>query len=136
MLYKFDTEYGEISIAKAVITKIVIEAVDRFEGKALISNPRGKVTPVLFSKIGYFDDSSNIEITMGAKGLDVRIFLVLKFGTSIAKVTNQLIEEIQEKIKAITSVEPNSVAVVVAGTLSKQLIRRHIEVKRGRTWLL
>ena len=133
MLYRFNTEYGEISITKAVITKIIIEAVERFDGKVLISNQRGKIVTGLFSKIGYFDDSSNIEINMGPKGLDVRIFLVLKFGTSIAKVTNQLIEEIQHNIKAFTTAEPNSVAVVVAGTLSQQLTRRYIEVKRDRT---
>ena len=134
MLYKFDTEYGEISISKTVITKIIVEAVDRFEGKVLISNPRGKVMTGLFSKIGYFDDISNIEINMGPKGLDVRIFIVIKFGTSIAMVTNKLIDEIQENIKAFTSVAPNSVAVVVAGTLSQQLARRYIEVKRDQLW--
>lgn len=133
MLFRFYTEYGEISITKAVITKIIIEAVDRFDGKVLISNPRGKVVTGLFSKIGYFDESSNIEINMGSRGLDVRIFVVIKFGTSIAMVTNQLIEEIQNNIKAFTTAEPNSVAVVVAGTLSQQLARRYIEVKRDRT---
>ena len=133
MLYRFNTEYGEVSITKAVITKIIIEAVDRFQGKVFISNPRGKVVTGLFSKIVYFDETSNIEINMGSKGLDVRIFIVVKFGTSIAKVTNQLIEEIQNNIKAFTSAEPNSVAIVVAGTLSQQLTRRYIEVKRDRT---
>ncbi len=133
MLYRFNTEYGEISITKAVITKIIIEAVDRFAGKVLISNPRGKVVTGLFSKIGYFDESSNIEINMGSRGLDVKIFIVLRFGTSIALVTNQLIDEIQNNIKAFTTIEPNSVAVVVAGTLSEQLTRRYIEVKRDRT---
>lgn len=133
MLYRFNTEYGEISITKAVITTIIIEAVDRFDGKVLISSSRGKLVPGLFTKIGYFDESSNIEINMGPRGLDIRIFIVLKFGTSIAKATNQLIEEIQNNIKAFTTVEPNSVAVVVAGTLSRQLARRNIEVKRDRT---
>jgi uncharacterized alkaline shock family protein YloU len=70
---------------------------------------------------------------MGSRGLDVRIFIVVRFGTSIAKVTNQLIDEIQNTIKSFTTVEPNSVAVVVAGTLSQQLTRRYIEVKRDRT---
>ncbi len=130
MLYRFETEYGTISIAKAVITKIITEAVDQFEGKVFISNSKGKVVRGLFSKIGYFDDASNIEITMGALGLDVRVFVVLRFGTSIGLVTNQLIEQIQTNIKAFTSLEPNSVAIVVAGTLSQQLTRRHIEVKR------
>jgi uncharacterized alkaline shock family protein YloU len=62
--------------------------------------------------------------------LDVRVFVVVKFGTSIGWVTNQLIEDIQNHIKLFTSMEPNSVAIVVAGTLSQQLTRRHIEVKR------
>lgn len=133
MLYKVDTEYGEISITKSVINKIITEAIDKFDGKVIISNPRGRVNTGLFSKLGYFDDINNIEINMGPKGLEIRIFIVIRFGTSIAKVTNQLIEEIQNNIRDFTSIITNSVAVVVTGTLSQQLARRYIEVKRNST---
>lgn len=127
MLYRFETEYGTISITRAVVVRIIQEAVGKFHGKVYISNAKGKVITGFISRIGYFDDSANIEITMGSQGLDVRIFIVIRFGTSIGMVTSQLIEEIQSNITNFTGLKPNSVAIVVAGTLSQHLKRRNIE---------
>lgn len=129
MFYKKETEDGYISIEKTVVGKIIIEEVKNFDGKVLISNHKGRV-PGLVSKIGGLDDISHLEIIMGTKGLDVRVYIVIRFGSSIGRVTNQLIEGIQDKIKELTGIEANSVAVIVTGIISKQFSKRNIEVKR------
>ena len=129
MFYKIETEEGFISIEKTVIGKIIIEEVKKFDGKVLISNHKGRV-PGIVSKIGGLDDISHLEILMGAKGLDVRVYIVIRLGSSIGRVTNQLIDGIQENIKGLTAIEPNSVAVIVTGIISKQFSKRNIEVKR------
>lgn len=129
MFYKIETEEGFISIEKTVIGKIIIEEVKKFDGKVLISNHKGRV-PGIVSKIGGLDDISHLEILMGAKGLDVRVYIVIRLGSSISRVTNQLIDGIQEKIKGLTAIEANSVAVIVTGIISKQFSKRNIEVKR------
>ena len=129
MFYKLETEDGYISIEKTVIGKIIIEEVKKFDGKVLISNHKGRV-PGIVSKIGGLDDISHLEILMGTKGLDVRVYIVIRFGSSIGRVTNQLIDGIQENIKELTGIEANSVAVIVTGIISKLLSKRNIEVKR------
>jgi len=129
LFYKIETEDGYISIEKTVIGKIIIEEVKKFDGKVLISNHKGRV-PGIVSKIGGLDDISHLEILMGTKGLDVRVYIVIRFGSSIGRVTNQLIEGIQDNIKELTAIEANSVAVIVTGIVSKQLSKRNIEVKR------
>ena len=129
MFYKIETEDGYISIEKTVIGKIIIEEVKNFDGKVLISNHKGRV-PGIVSKIGGLDDISHLDIIMGTKGLDVRVYIVIRFGSSIGKVTNQLIDGIQEKIKDLTAIEANSVAVIVTGIIAKQFSKRNIEVKR------
>lgn len=129
MFYKIETEEGFISIEKTVIGKIIIEEVKKFDGKVLISNHKGRV-PGIVSKIGGLDDISHLDILMGAKGLDVRVYIVIRLGSSIGRVTNQLIDGIQEKIKGLTAIEANSVAVIVTGIISKQFSKRNIEVKR------
>jgi len=129
LFYKIETEEGFISIEKTVIGKIIIEEVKKFDGKVLISNHKGRV-PGIVSKIGGLDDISHLEILMGAKGLDVRVYIVIRLGSSIGRVTNQLIDGIQEKIKGLTAIEANSVAVIVTGIISKQFSKRNIEVKR------
>jgi len=129
LFYKVETDEGYITIEKAVVGKIIIEEVKKFRDKVLISNHKGKVAGFV-SKIGGLDDVSHLEMVMGSKGLDVRVYLVIRFGTSIGKVTNELIEGIQKEIEAMTGIEPNSVAIVVTGTISKHIAKRNIEVKR------
>ena len=130
MLYKLETSTGSISITKTVIGRIVIQSVEKFRDKVTISNHKGKV-PGLVKKISGGDVINNMDITMGENGLDLRIYVVINFGTSIGRVTNSLIEEIHTRIKEFTGIEANSVAVVVTGMISKQqMTRRNIEVKR------
>lgn len=129
MLYKEETENGSIIIEKAVIAKIVTETVFQFNGKVLISNYKNKAT-TFAAKIGVTDDINNMDIAMGEKGLDIKLYIVVKFGTSIGMVTNTLINDIHDKVYELTSIEPNSVAIVVTGMISKNIARRNIEVRR------
>lgn len=124
-----ETEFGTITITKSVIGKIITDVIDEFEGKVIISNHKGKV-PGLVSKIGGMDEISNMEINLTEQGLDIRIFVVLRFGTSITRVTNQLVDEIHRRVREMTAMEPNSVAVVVTGMISKHIAPRYIEVTR------
>ena len=124
-----ETEFGTITITKSVIGKIITDVIDEFEGKVIISNHKGKV-PGLVSKLGGMDEISTMEINLTEQGLDIRIFVVLRFGTSITRVTNQLVDEIHRRVREMTAMEPNSVAVVVTGMISKHIAPRHIEVTR------
>lgn len=130
MIYKLETPIGSISFTKSVIGRIAVESVKKFDGKVRISNQKGKV-PGIVKKLGGVDVINSMDITMGAMGLDIRIFVVIDFGTSIGMVTDSLIEDIYLCTKDLTGLEPNSVAIIVTGTVSKQqMARRNIEVKR------
>lgn len=128
MLYKEETENGSITIEKAVIAKIVSETVAQFNGKVIISNYKNKTT-TFAAKIGVTDDINNMDISMGSKGLDIKLYVMVRFGTSIGMVTNTLINDIHKNVCRYTSIEPNSVAVVVTGTISKNIAKRKIEVR-------
>lgn len=125
-----ETDLGKITVPKAVVGKIIAQTVEQFDGKVIISNNKGKV-PGFVSKIGGVDDSSSMEISLTEQGLDIRVFIVLRFGTSITSVTNKLINQIHENIEEMTGVKPNSVAVVITGVISKKIAPRHIEVTRN-----
>ncbi len=128
MLYRLETVDGAISVNKAVIGKIIADAVREFKGKVLISNHRGKVISGLASRLG-MDDISFMEITYSKDGLDIRFYILIRFGTSINRVTEHLIETIKKNTEEITGLEVRSVAVVVKGMVSKQTARRNIEVR-------
>lgn len=128
LLYKLETKDGSISVEKSVIGRIVAEAVDRFKGKVLISNHKGKVSGFA-AKIGVTDDLGSMEILLGKNGLDIRFFILIRFGTSINRVTEELIGTIKKNIEHMIGLEVNSIAVVVAGMVSKQTVRRNIEIR-------
>jgi uncharacterized alkaline shock family protein YloU len=128
LLYKVEAKDGSISIDKSVVGKIIAKAVEQFNGKVLISNHRGRVAGFA-AKIGVADDISYMEINLGKNGLDIRFYILIRFGTSINRVTEQLISTIKKNTEEITGLEVNSVAVVVTGMVSKQTARRNIEVR-------
>lgn len=129
LLYRLETMNGTISIDKTVVGKIIAEAVGQFKGKVLISNHKGKVVSGLVAKLGVMDDTNSMEINLEKNGLDIRFFILIRFGTSINRVTEQLIEEIKKNTEEITGLDVNSIAVVVTGMISKHTVRRNIEVR-------
>ncbi len=130
LLYRLETAEGTISVDKEVIGRIVAEAVGQFSGKVFISNHKGKVVSGFAAKLGVMDDISYMEIGIDSSGLNIRFFILIRFGTSINSVTEQLIASIRKNTEEITGLEVNSVAVVVTGMVSKKhTVRRNIEVK-------
>lgn len=128
MLFRLETEIGSISLDRSVIVKIITDTVDKFNGKVLISNHKGKVSGFV-SKLGVNEEGNNMEINYGEKGLDIRLYIIIRFGTSIRMVTEHLIQNIKKNIEEYTTIEANSIAVVVSGMFSKQIVRRNIEVR-------
>jgi uncharacterized alkaline shock family protein YloU len=121
LLQTLKTEYGTINLDKAVIGKIILEAIDDFKGKVIISNHKGKV-----SRYGASEDSSSFEIDLDGKVLNIRFFIIIKFGTSIKKVSNQLIQSIKKDINEMLGIETTNITIVVTGISSKQIVRRNI----------
>ena len=128
-LYSKETYNGNIKIHRAVVGRIIIEAVRKFDGRVKITNHRGKVIR-LKEKYGIPDATDYFEIVMAKNGVDVRFYIAIRFGISIGLVTEQLINDIKTDIEELTGMEANSIAVIVTGLISKQIVRRNIEVKR------
>ena len=125
MFRNIDTEYGSIGINKSIITQMVTEAVDAYSGKAWLGNAKAVFN--IFSN----DESSNIDIVWDDEGIYINIFLIIKFGTSISRVTNGIIDYIEKNIKVTFGDIPHKIRILVTGIESKQqVIKRDIEVVR------
>lgn len=127
--YSIKTERGNILITKKVIARIVVDAVDRFEGKVFITNQHGKLFGA-FSRIGGLDETVNMEIAFGEKGVDIRLFIVVRFGTSIGMVTTQLMDDIQAGVSRVMGVDTNSLSIVLAGTISRTIAMKYMEGRK------
>lgn len=127
--YSIKTERGNILITKKVIARIVVDAVDKFEGKVFITNQNGKLFGA-FSRLGGLDETINMEINFSEKGVDIRLFIVVRFGTSIGMVTTQLMDDIQAGVNRVMGIETNSLTVVLVGTISRTIAMKYMEGRR------
>lgn len=125
MFRNIDTEYGSIGINKNIITQMVTDAVDAYSGKVRLGNAKAVFN--IFSN----DESSNIDIVWDDEEIYINIFLIIKFGTSISRVTNGIIDYIEKNIKVTFGDIPHKIRILVTGIESKQqVIKRDIEVVR------
>ena len=125
MFRNIDTEYGSIGINKNIITQMVTDAVDAYSGKARLGNAKAVFN--IFSN----DESSNIDIVWDDEEIYINIFLIIKFGTSISRVTNGIIDYIEKNLKVTFGDIPHKIRILVTGIESKQqVIKRDIEVVR------
>lgn len=125
------TDFGTITITKSIIAKIVSEAINLQQSKVILTNHKGKPLGI-GGKIGVFDESNIIEVTPNGQSVDIKFYIMIKFGKSIGAITNELIETVRSEMMALTGVMPNSVSVVITGMLSKNEIvaKRNIEIKK------
>lgn len=128
MYYKFQSDLGLIMVKDSVIKRIVIESIALMNGKVKLANHKGQVAGIVAGIVG-LDDTSHIIVSRSTLGLDIKLYVVIKFGTSITKITEFLIESIREKVLENAGIEASSVSIVVSGMQAKKLARRNIEVK-------
>ncbi|WP_324824003.1 Asp23/Gls24 family envelope stress response protein [Sinanaerobacter sp. ZZT-01] len=129
MLYKIQTENGTITLFKEAVAAIIIRVMETFAGKVLIANQKGKIYHFI-ARVSGKEDGGTIEIVNGKKGFDIRIYVLIRFGSSINKTTELIIEQIKNEVEKGTGVPVNSVSVVITGVFSKQIARRNIEIKK------
>ena len=134
IMFDLETKLGEIHFPATIVQRIVMEAVESCGGKVDILNYKGKyknMMPWLASRMNiYKEETGGIQVEETEGGIVITVYVVIHFGTSIKKVTEKLIDEIYEKMEQVMKVKPKTVKVVVTGTLSKNIVKRHIEVSR------
>lgn len=133
-MFKIETEVGDITYSQNIINRIVVEAVENCQGKAEIQNYKGKymnVIPGIASRMNLYDEESGgIQIKEEEDGFDIQVYIVIRFGASIKRTTGRIIDYIYENTEKILGERPRNVTVTVTGTLSQNIVKRHIKVSR------
>ena len=111
-------EFGQIRISKSVIEKIVQEAAAQHEGKVALANYKGKYKPSIPGNEILFEETPD--------GFYISAFVVIKFATSISSCCNDMIEYIHEHVDSILGEKTKKVKIIVTGTKSRDVARRHI----------
>ncbi|MGP1569938.1 MAG: Asp23/Gls24 family envelope stress response protein [Eubacteriales bacterium] len=131
MIYKKDTGIGQIAVEKNVIMQIIYKVVETFDKKVIVGNYT-KNTNKLYYKMGAGAESNAIEITNGENGIDIKIHIMVKFGTSISQVTKLLIDGVNEGVMSTFGIAPAGVEIIVTGVISKNVGMRNIKVTGKR----
>ena len=133
-MFDIETKLGEIHFPASVINRIVMEAVESCNGNVDILNYTGQyknMMPWLASRMNiYKEETGGIQVEETEDGMILTVYVVIHFGTSIKRVTEKLIDEIYENMEKVMKVKPKTVKIIVTGTLSKNIVKRHIEVSR------
>ncbi len=133
-MFDIETKLGEIHFPASTINCIVMEAVESCGDKVDILNYKGKyknMMPWLASRMNiYKEEAGGIQVEETEEGMILTVYVVIHFGTSIKRVTEKLIDGIYENLERVMKIKPKTVKIVVTGTLSKNIVKRHIEVSR------
>lgn len=136
-MFSIETNHGHIRYGENIIKKIVLKGIDQFDGKVIPYNVNSKLKAFVgMRQVKNITPNENaIKIIRSDEDEDnssyeLMVYLVVRFGTSITEVTNGLIDYIYEYCDIITQTKPTKVTVRVTGTLSKNLVKRDIEVSR------
>lgn len=133
-MFDVETKFGDIHFSSNIINRIAEKAVEGCGGKVMLHNYKGPikdVMPVMASKMNLYDDSAaSVEVTKLGEGYMMKVYVVIKFGTSIKAVTSEIIDSIYENAEIMLGKKPEKVMVVVTGVVSKNVAKRHIEVSR------
>jgi len=127
MFYSDENELGKIKYDDKIIGNIIRKSTEKYMGKVMLSDTKGRIRKNSLKEMNS-DDIAFMKMDKTEEGYDIDIYIVLRFGTSISETSLEMIDEIRKEIAQITDIKIGKIKVTITGMLSKNLIKRHIEV--------
>jgi len=124
MSYHEKNENGRIRIGRGVIEGVCARVIDGFEGRILVSDPRGRLKQTGTTRAEDERGFARARIREGK--LDIKLYLIVQFGTSMRDSAKALIRNLREEFPAQTGLEIGLVTLEYVGTLSEKLTKRNI----------
>jgi len=122
--YHEQNKNGRIRIGRGVIEGVCARVIDDFQGRILVSNPKGRLTQNTGSSAE--DEKGFARARIRGGKLDVKLYLIVKFGTSMSEAARVLVSRIREEFPLQTGIEVGIITMVFVGTLSEKLIKRNV----------
>ncbi len=126
MFIKTENEYGSINMDKRVIEKIVKYIINDSPEVICLTNSKGQAVINLISDNM---DSYLVDVRKDNEDIFIRLYIIIKFGTSIKKITHRLIREIKSSVFETTGVTPKTIFIYIKGIKSKKIAKRDILIK-------
>lgn len=104
--------FGEVQIADEVVAIISSLAALEVEGVAKMS---GNIPNELVSKLGMNNLSKGVKVEVSPESVAIELALVMKYGFSIPKVSEQVQEKVKSAIESMTGLSVERVDVRIVG---------------------
>jgi|SRR5690625_3047839 len=103
-----DTSLGKVEIAPEVIEIITGIAASEIDG---ISSMRGNFAAGVAERFGLKSHSKGVKVELTDKGVNIDLFVVIKFGTPIRKTAETLQRNVKQALKNMTALETETINV-------------------------
>lgn len=127
--FKEKTDFGNIVIGEDTIAEIVLSEIRKYKNRIYITNSKGKRTSKVYKSVGG-SSAANIDVDIENNLINIKVYLIFKFGLSIKNTTEELMENIRKQIEIATGKNPRTITIVITGVVSKKIARRNIEVSK------
>ena len=105
-------DVGQVQIADEVVAVIAGLAATEVEGVAKMS---GNITNEIVSKLGMKKLSKGGKVTITGTQVDVTLNLVLSYGVSIPKTSQEVQDKVKSAIETMTGLTVSEVNIRIAG---------------------
>ena len=122
--YHEQNKNGRIRIGRGVIESVCARVIDEFQGRVLASNSKGRLKQS--TKSSAEDETGFARARIRDNKLDIKLFLIVKFGTSMREAAKTLSKRIREEFSLQTGIEAGMITMVFVGTLSEKLSKRNV----------
>ena len=105
-------DVGQVQIADEVVSVIAGLAATEVEGVAKMS---GNITNEIVSKLGMKKLSKGVKVPITGTQVDVTLNLVLSYGVSIPKTSQEVQDKVKSAIETMTGLTVSEVNIRIAG---------------------
>lgn len=105
-------EVGQVQVADEVVAVIAGLAALEVEGVAKMS---GNITNEIVSKLGMKKLSKGVKLTISGEEVEVTLNLVLNYGVSIPKTSEEVQDKVKNAIETMTGLTVSEVNIRIAG---------------------
>lgn len=129
MLKRIQNERGAVSIDENIISDMIARGIRPYSGKVWIANYKGIQTDDLMIALGNIGAIAEKSISFDDRGrLFVRVYLVMRIGTSIKDVAGSIINSVVHGVTEQLRLELSDVEVIVTGMMSPRgrVVKRSI----------
>ena len=105
-------DVGQVQIADEVVAVIAGLAATETDGVAKMS---GNITNEIVSKLGMKKLSKGVKVTITGTQVDVTLNLVLNYGVSIPKTSQEVQDKVKSAIETMTGLTVSEVNIRIAG---------------------